>query len=153
MKRMVAMVATLAVLAGCVSVKESKINPANWFGKDKEERVAAAEQPKPTDPRPLVAEIARLTVDRLPGGAIVHVKGISQAQGYYEGELVPLNGGLPDRGRLTFEFRLMPPNQTTAVGANATREIVVAHFVSTQSLEGVQKIEVIGQNNRRIVNR
>jgi hypothetical protein len=47
-------------LAAC---GESRLNPMNWFGGEREERITVTEVERPTDPRPLVAEVTGLAIE------------------------------------------------------------------------------------------
>ncbi len=153
MTRLIAALALLGLLASCGGLRESRLNPSNWFGKSRERRIMLQAGAEIVDPRALVGKVVTLKVDRLPGGAIVRAMGLPTSQGYYSAELVPLNGEKPERGVLKFEFRLLPPKDPNPAGTKRSREVLVGRFVSDQKLAGVRRIEVIGQNNRRIVRR
>ena len=152
MTRLIAAITLLALLAACGGLRDSKVNPRNWFGKSREARVAATAV-EVKDPRGLVNEIISLKVDRMPGGAIVSAVGLPQSQGYWEASLVPLNGEKPDKGTLSYEFKLLPPNKPTPPGTPRSREVLTGLFVSDQTLEGVRNIQVIARQNRRSVRR
>ncbi|MFT4716708.1 MAG: hypothetical protein ACI861_001443 [Paracoccaceae bacterium] len=143
----------VSFVGACGAARESRLNPFNWFGKDRNEQVVVDEDAQIVDPRPLVAEIIKLRVDRLPGGAIVHAIGLPATQGHWEAALVPVNSELPDKGVLTYEFRLIPPLGAKTAGTKVSREVVVAHFISDQTMLGVRRIQVIAQQNRRTVKR
>ncbi len=150
MTRLIAMISMVAFLAACGAVRDSKFNPFNWF-KPAVETLEVAEDA--VDPRGLVDQVASLKIDRLPGGAIIHAVGLPQTQGFFDGELVPLNGEFPDKGALVYEFRVIPPLQPEPAGVKRSREILVGYFVSDQTLIGVRRIVVIGLNNRRSARR
>lgn len=141
----------LLVLAACGGLRESRLNPFNWFGQSRSERVVST-APK-ADPRPLIPEVTSLVVDRRPGGAIVRAEGLAPTQGYYDGALVPRNGGKPDKGTLTFDFRVVPPPKRHPVGAPQTRIILVGFDLTEQDLAGVRRIVVVGQTNQRSARR
>jgi hypothetical protein len=153
MTRLIAAITLLGFLGACGSLRDSRLNPGNWFGGDREEKVVLAEGATYVDPRGLVAEIVRLKVDRMPGGAIITATGLPPTQGFFAGELVALNGELPDKGTLKYEFRLAPPPSPEQVVNQRSREVVVGYFVSDQVLAGVRRIEVLAQSNRRNVRR
>ncbi len=149
----IGLVALLA-LAGC----ESRFNPFNWFGGSEETRVSveAAEAPtiRPQDPRPTIDQIAELTIDRVPGGALVTAIGVPATQGWFEAALVPArrdNDGAPviENGELAYRFVAVPPRNREPVGNTRSREISAGLFVSDQSLEGVRTITVRGVQNQR----
>jgi len=147
------MLALLGLLAACGGLRESRLNPLNWFGGDREEKIVTVETVVVADPRPLVAEIVSLRADRVPGGAIINVVGLPASQGFWHPVLVPLKDEKPDKGVLAYEFRLLPPPGATPTGNKRSREVVVGHFVSTQTLNGVNRIQVRGAKNRRTVRR
>lgn len=145
---LVALVVVLG-LTGCAS----RLNPMNWFGNDREERIAVQDgaAQAPVDPRTLVSEVARLDVDPMPTGAIVRAVGLPPRQGYWEADLVLVS---QDDRELVFEFRVFEPTDPAArVGPPRSREIVAATSLSRYALNGIRSITVIGQENRRSVRR
>ncbi len=158
-KRAITMAAAAGLtlsLAGCGG-GFSSLNPLNWFGQAEEvpritEADTAAGVEKP-DPRPLVAQVVGLEIARTPGGAIITARGLPPTQGWWDGELVPANGETPVSGTLSYDFRIVPPPVARRVGPPRSREVVVAHFVTTRGLEGVRAIEVRGRVNALIVRR
>jgi len=145
----------MLAVAGCGgsrSTSVSSANPFNWFGRNKD-KTDIVEMERAVDPRPVVAEVTRMKVDRLPGGAIVHAFGLPETQGYYEGELVPLNGELPDKGVLTYEFRIIPPATREPAGTTQSREVVIGHYLSDQTLQGVRQIRILAQKNSKSARR
>ncbi|MGV6813114.1 MAG: hypothetical protein ACWA47_12760 [Brevirhabdus sp.] len=152
-RRQILLLGLTGTLAACGTVRESRLNPFNWFGRDREKRVKADEAVLSADPRPLVDEVISVRVDRNNGGAILHAIGLPPEQGYFDGELVPLNDGLPVKGTLSFEFRAFPPPKPTRVSTQRSREILVGLFLSNQQMSGARKIEVIAARNRRSVSR
>jgi len=152
MTRLIAAMTLLTFLAACGGLRDSKLNPRNWFGKSKQQTVTATTA-NVTDPRSLVAQVIAMKVDRVPDGAIVSAVGLPATQGYYQAELVPLNDGKPVKGTLKFEFRLLAPSTTHPTGAPRAREVLVGHAVSSQDLKGVRRIKVIAQQNSRTAKR
>jgi len=155
MTRLIASILILTLLAACGgqrSGSSSSLNPFNWFGRSKEARIVL-DTAVIVDPRGMVAEVISLKVDRMPGGAIISAIGVPETQGYWEATLTPLNREKPDKGKLSYEFRLLPPPAPNPVGTARSREVIVGHFVSDQTLEGVRSIEVIALKNRRSVRR
>ena len=142
--------AILAVLAGCGSIRESRVNPMNWFGKDRAETVEVAPDPD-ADNRPRIDQVVSLRAEQVAGGAIVHAVGLPQTQGYYEAELVRIpsdQAGVFDMG-----FRIVPPQNPTRQGTQASREVIVAKFLSDQDLAGISRIRVQGARNARTIRR
>ena len=157
--RIVAAVVLLA-LAGCGSFRESRVNPANWFGgRDEAPSLAPSDgYPDRADPRPLVGEIAALQVDRVPGGAIVRATAVPPSQGFWDAALVPEvadseGNPVPEGGVMAFQFRATPPEGPAGGGSAASREITAGFFVTDQGLAGVRTITVRGQSNQRSARR
>lgn len=165
-----------AVLTGCGTVRDSALNPFNWFGRSQEvpvEQTATAEASNPLIPqqrqgifaRARAAEdvrtpttpittLAELRVERVPGGAIIHARGIDSYANSFEAGLLPETADeSPVDGVLVYSFRRRVPEGTQPGGAEATREITVARFVSDQTLRGVRTIRVEAASNARAVRR
>ena len=148
------LVAALAV-AGCGRIRDSRINPFNWFGRSAPAATVttpAADQP--ADPRALVAEVVAMEVTAQPGGAIVHATGLPPTQGWWQADLVAANGGVPVDGVLSYRFVVEPPPASTArVSTPQSREVTAAVFVTERDLEGVRSITVIGASGSRTARR
>ena len=137
-------VSLVACLAGCGAMRDSKLNPLNWFkkGELRESIVLPDEQ---ADGRPLVEAVLDLKVEPMPGGAIVRARGRTPTQGWWKAELVPVD--VDDPGLLVYEFRLIPPIGQTDVNTPQSREVDVAIYVSDYKLEFLREIVVQGANN------
>ena len=145
------LVATIAV-TGCARVRDSKLNPFNWFGKSKSERVQVVEA-VPGDPRPLVQQVTALEVARQPGGAIIHATGLPPTQGWWEAALLPVNDGVAENGTLTYRFVVSQPPEARRVSTPQSRELTAAVFLSDIRLQDVSRIVVEGATNSRSVAR
>jgi hypothetical protein len=147
MLRVILALAVMTSLAAC----GTRLNPFNWFGNDREERVRVEETvAEAADPRPLVAEVVDLAIDPTPQGAILRAMGRPQAQGYWEADLVEVERS---DGALVFEFRVFPPLVATPAGTPQSREVITGLQLSTFDLAGIRSITVIGAENRRTVSR
>ena len=149
-------VSLLAVLSIVLvtSACSSRLNPLNWFGRDKETTVVVQEAPGGIiDPRPLIDQIQSVQVDRAPGGAIVNTVGLTQWQGYWQPALIAENRGVPVDGVLTIQFRVAEPLTDQIQGTQRSREITAAMFLTDQELTGVRSIVIRGANNARSVRR
>lgn len=155
------LVATLTLTA-CGRVRDSAINPFNWFGKS--ERVeTTTEEVNPLIPTKknsilassnapedyrgtLVADLTTLKIERVAGGAIVRVEGIAARQGAFDVRLQPENEDLePVKGVLTYTLlALQPPGHRQ--GPAQSREITAAAFLTDQQLRNVRTIRVVGAN-------
>ncbi|OYX45573.1 MAG: hypothetical protein B7Z02_01035 [Rhodobacterales bacterium 32-67-9] len=140
------------VLAGCGRVRESRLNPFNWFGRSVEstQTVAEAAVPgRPDDGRILVAQVTDMEVARQPGGAIIRATGLPPTQGWWNTDLVVENGGEPVDGVLTYRFVIAEPLAANRVSTPQSRELTAATYISDIKLAGVSRIVVLGAENSR----
>ena len=146
---------------------DSVVNPKNWFGGSEEVLTDAEaaeinplipqkrlsilnkkEQPIPVgDP---IAQITQLRIERTTSGAIIHATGIAAREGAFGAQLTP---DTPDEtaenGVLSYTFRVFYPGAPTPFGTQRTRQVTVAHSLSTQQMNGVRSIRVTGAENAR----
>ena len=156
-----ALLLSTLVLTGCATVRDSRVNPFNWFGKARSEPIAqSSAQANPLIPqtssifsrkrnsnavyngRP-VDQITDLTIERVPGGILLRATGLAARQGLYDVQLVPQNKD----GVLTYRFEGVEPASQTPIGAAATREVIVARTLTDQQLAEVHTIRIEGQRN------
>lgn len=150
MTRLTALLLTTLILAGCGGLRDSRLNPFNWFGRSEEaEKVALPVATE--DPRGLVATVLTLNVDETAGGAIIRATGLPPTQGYWDAELV--EQPIDENGRLVLEFRIFPPSERAAVSTQVSREVVVALYLSNIRLAQVSEIIVQGADNARATRR
>lgn len=145
MKRtiLVALCAVL-VVAGCARVRESRVNPFNWFGGA--QREARFELPAEVqDDRLLAPEVLDLSVERYSAGALVKVVARTPSQGWWDAELVARP--IDENGVLVYDLRMFPPLTDTPAGTPSSREITVVASVSAVTLERVSRIVVQGETN------
>jgi hypothetical protein len=156
-----ALILSIALLvSGCARLAESRINPLNWFGNSQEQSTAApAEIPPLTPPnrivvvgdaRPMIATVADMAVERIPGGAIVRATGIAATQGSFNAQLV--TAGI-ENGTLILQFRVELPEGVHGIGTDASREVVVAQNFTDQDLAGSRSIRVVAAQNARVSRR
>jgi hypothetical protein len=141
------------ILSLCLSLAacgESRLNPMNWFGGDREERIAVTEIATPTDPRPLVAEVTGLSIEATTSGAILTATALAEATGYWQPGLILVER---DDDTAIYEFRAAPPPAGATAGPEPTRVIVAAVALGRGDLEGLRSITVIARSNRRTVER
>ncbi len=146
MLRLTLCLALVVSLSAC----GSRLNPFNWFGNDREERVTVTETEVLQDPRQLVAEVVSLGVEAVPQGAIIRATGLPPTQGFWAVDLVEV-----ERTDTTviFEFRVLPPTEATRVSTQRSREVIAVTELNRYELAGLRTITVIGQQNRRSVSR
>ena len=163
------LVASLAVSA--CGFRDSRLNPANWFGRGQSVPVETAANTNPLIPqraglfagfRPEpeaydgvpFEQVSGLVIERVPGGAVIRATGLAARQGYYEVRLIPdTEDETPVDGVLGYTLESLRPATRTAVGTPPTREVVAARKVTDQQLAGVRAIRVAGQFNAQIARR
>lgn len=146
MKRpLLAALALAITVSGCGAIRESRFNPFNWFG-GSEPAAGVEDVVEPGDPRPLAAQVTDLTVDRMPGGAIIRATAVPPTQGFWDAELVEREDSAnPDV--LILEFRMRPPTGAAAVSTPRSRAITAAFFVSDIRLGQIGSITVQSASN------
>lgn len=153
-KPILAALALVMVLGGCGTMRESRLNPMNWFGRESDETlVPRGGWATETDRRALVPVVTELEVLRTPEGAIVRAAGVTATQGWWDVELRPTNDHRPVDGVMTYEFVVAAPRGQTNVSTEASRTVNAAITLSNIRLQGVRRIEVRGAQNARSVNR
>lgn len=150
MIRKASVLCLLLSLAACGGIRDSRLNPFNWFGRSEPvEKVVIDE--KPEDHRQRVETVLSMAVEPVSSGVIVRATGRSPAQGYWEAELVPQP--LTAEGVLVLDFRISPPRETTNVSTPRSREVTVALHLSNIKLANVRQIIVQGANDARSAGR
>lgn len=165
------LLASALVLTSCGAVRESRMNPFNWFGKSRSTAVAAgsveevnpliparrrgllsssAEKPDYSQPIDTIAELA--VERRTGGGAIVRVRGVAAALRVSEARLVPVEEETTD-STLVYELRYLAVGTNVIGGTEAQRSVTVATSLSAKELTGVRKIVVRGARNERSTRR
>ena len=141
--------AVLAVtaLAGC-GLGQTRLNPFNWFGSDREERIEVA---RVATARPVVQQVVSLEGAQTRSGAIISAVGLPPTQGFWEADLVRVP--TDDPSVLLLDFRILPPITPEPVGTQPSREVLAGTTYSTQDLAGIRTIVVQGEVNRRSVSR
>jgi hypothetical protein len=162
------------VLAGCGRLRDSRVNPANWFGKSSSapvERTASSEDVNPLIPERTsvfqrdpedddydgtpVDQVVALRLEQTPSGAIVHATGQTLRQNAFDARLVSTGDDddlAPVDGVLSFTLSAVQ-SQKARQGPERTRRIDVARFISAQTLADTRAIRVIGAGNARVARR
>jgi len=147
-----AMIALSLVLAGCSGVRQSRMNPLNWFGgstSTSESRLGP--MTLETDNRALVHSVTALTIERTSSGALVRAEAQMPGQGWWDAALIAENEGRPVDGVLTYRFVAAAPRGAAPGGRSQT--LVVAAPVSEYLLEEVTTVVVQGAGNSRSARR
>lgn len=148
MLRVILALALMMSVAAC----GTRLNPFNWFGEPREERVRAEERvaENPLDRRFLIAEVVDFAIDPTPQGVILRAIGRPQTQGHWQADLVEV---ARDNAALILEFRVFPPPTPTPAGTQQSREILAGLELSHFDLRGIRTITVVGAENRRSITR
>lgn len=139
-----------------LSACASRFNPLNWFQSSHEETIALIPEggfPANSDQRLAISQITEMKVLRSSGGAIIQATGLPPRLGYWNAELVSDNNEQPENGVLTYYFRINQPVGASAAGTAYSRKVLVAHFVSNATLEGVRQIRIVAAENSRVARR
>ncbi len=174
MSRSVAALIVLSVALSACGIRDSRLNPFNWFGNSRE-----ASAPQPENANPLIPSqrrglfnsreararasiyrgqpvdaITELAIERVPGGAIVRAKGVSRFQNTYDVRLTPVaEEETPEDGVLEYRLEAVVPEKPVAGGPERVRTIFAGRALTDQQLEGVRAIRVAGVQNARISSR
>ncbi|TNF19979.1 MAG: hypothetical protein EP318_12945 [Rhodobacteraceae bacterium] len=156
-------------LSGCSGVRDSGLNPFNWFGGSTSRKVVAEPQETEVNPlipkrrsllekRPdppyagtLVQDVTEVHARRTPGGAVLEVTGVLRSLGGHDLRLVEQDDNDPTT--LTYEFLAVQNPAGQGVGTPHVRTVTAALALTDQELDGVRVITVISETNRRTVRR
>ncbi|AMY68597.1 hypothetical protein [Frigidibacter mobilis] len=135
-------------LAACATVRESRVNPFNWFGRAESQPTTAPPAQEVSDGRVQVDQVTRMELKQMPGGAILSVAGLPPTQGWWNAELIALDPDeAPVDGVLTYRFVVAKPKRLTPASTPQSRELTAAHFLSDQTLAGVRRVVVVAAQN------
>lgn len=134
------------------------LNPLTWFNAvSSDEGLVALEPadgwPEDVDRRLVIDQVTALRIERTTSGAIVHATGLPPKLGYWDAELVAQNGGKPEKGVLTYVFKIATPRWRTDTSTPYARQIEVGAFIPNIELTGVRAIRVVGERNSRTASR
>ena len=168
-KSVILMTAAALTLTSCGTIRDSRVNPFNWFGSSKSAPVSATEDEKETV-NPLLPDkgrrgifarpdaedlsvpataISELRVERTPSGAIIFATAVTERQGAFDANLRLEPADPEDPSVMTFSFMVDYPERQTRVGPANTRTVRAARSVSSQDLAPVRTIRVLGATNLR----
>ncbi len=153
-KPLLAALALVLALGACGSVRESRLNPFNWFGRESTETLApSGGWQTEIDRRALVPVVTEMEVIRTTGGALLRASGLTATQGWWDVELRPINRGRPVDGALIYEFVVAAPRVPMPASTEASRTVTAAVKISNERMAGVRRVVVRGEQNARSVNR
>ncbi len=161
-KTLSVIVVSSIVLAGCGTVRDSRLNPFNWFGRSEPAQVTPvkAEEANPLIPKQsrlkrkkvvvysgtVVSAVKSLEIDRTKGGAIIRVTGVPSQQGAHSVVLEAMNEGKPVDGVLTYRLLAIQPT-SGGYGSEQSRQVQAAVFLTDNQLVGVRTIKVEAASN------
>lgn len=145
-----------------LSACQSRVNPVNWFGKDRADAVITESNPLIPDQTEEgrsffaqeqavafvglpIAKVSNLEVHSVTEGQLVVAVGVSSVHGTHDARLVPR--GRPENGILTLDFMAVPPAEPITGGSDLTREITAASVLTDQQMAGVRTIRVAASGN------
>ena len=157
------------VLTGCSGVRESNLNPFNWFGQSQpvpvNTQATGAANPlipakrnsivwgdnKETYAGAPVETISALSIERRPGGAIILVTGTASRAGPFEVRLVP-DETATDGDTLAYRLLALQSAGPVSVRPDA-REVKAALWLTEQQLGGIREVQVSGRSNALVSRR
>lgn len=162
------LIATLTLTA-CGTVRDSRLNPLNWFGRSQSEPITRQTQPEanPLIPQNVrrglfrggrergdvfngrpVDQVSDLVIERVPGGAIVRATGISSFDSPFSVQLTPATqAGTPVDGVLTYRLEAERPTDSRRLTSDRQRTVTAAVHLTDEDLEAVRVIRVEGERN------
>ena len=146
------LLAVTLVVAGCATVRDSRLNPFNWFDPSREVAVAAGDVNPLLPRRGAFDRITDLTIEPLPGGAVLRASGVAARQGPFAVQLTPVEEASTEEV-LVFSFDRLLPGRGTPVGPEQTRVAEVATHLTDLDLQGVRVIRVVAARNARELRR
>lgn len=166
----VLIVASIAV-SGCATVRESRVNPFNWFGGSSSVPVAqtggtgAANSLIPVKSDSIfrrdeteavyagwpVGTIGELLIERRPGGAIIRVTGIADRAGPFDVRIIE-DTAQTSPSTLAYTLEALQSAGPRNTGAYA-RTVTAAIWLTDQELDGIREIRVTGANNALVTRR
>ena len=153
-KSLLAALSMALALTACGPVRDSRLNPMNWFSRTSTETLVPSDGwSTETDRRALVPVVTEMEVTQTTGGALLTASGVTATQGWWDVELRPVNRGRPVEGALIYEFVVAAPRSQTPASTQASRTVTAAVKISQPRLAGVRRVVVRGAENQRSVNR
>ncbi|WP_299041644.1 hypothetical protein [uncultured Tateyamaria sp.] len=162
-------------LSACAAVRDSAVNPLNWFGGSRSEPI----RPDPrAETNPLIPQNTRaglfsslrdqaeiyvgtpvdqvtdLVIERVPGGAIVRATGIVDQDRVYDIRLTTDNDeNIPVDGVLTYQLRGVHSDRPTRTLSQRVRTVTAARRLTDQELSEIRVIRVEGRRNAQSTTR
>lgn len=158
------------VLSGCATVRDSRVNPFNWFGggggggrvvqsadgttnpliPERRNSILTDSEPAAYPGRP-VGQIAELSFEPRPGGAILRVTGVADTPNSFDVRLTR-DETVEEPGTLVFTLEAVQA-RGPAGAAVAARSVTAAAWLANQDLAGISEIRVQGARNVQVARR
>ena len=171
-----ALLVAILTLSACAAVRDSRVNPLNWFGGARSEPVATTDPRAATNPlipervrAPLISfsrnrevpylgtpidQVTGLVIERVQGGAIVRATGIAAQDGVSDIRLITESrDNAPVDGVLTFQLQGIHPAPPRRTLSQRVRTVTAATFLSTEDLAEINVIRVEGIRNAQATTR
>ena len=127
---------------------EVSAGDANALVPEKGDAKGLFKRPEAEDNSVPIAVIKELRIDPNPTGAIIYAAGTAIRQGAFNAQLARIRSEeLSKNGIMEFTFRVAYPEYATVQGTDRSHMVSDAVTVSTQDLEGIRLVRVVGQQN------
>lgn len=146
---LVALLVVALTVTACGTIRESRMNPRNWFGQAAEERPSLGRTSDTVDNRALVAQITALTIEPTSSGALVRAEGVTPTAGWWDAQLVSPSLGRLEGGVLTLRFVAAAPREPAPDTGVQSRTLIAVYPVPAQLLDAISEIVVTGETNSR----
>lgn len=148
------------VLSAC----QSRLNPVNWFGSDREKSVQESANPLiPEQTESGVAFFSRQEVieyvgeplqrvtqvetHRVTEGKLIMATGIAAVHGVSNVRLVRREDGGIEKGVLFLDLTGLPPESPVLGGSDLTREATAAIVLTDQETAGARSVRIVAASN------
>lgn len=152
-KSLLTLLVVALTVTGCSTIRDSRINPRNWFGSSRAERPALGPVSDTVDNRALVAQITALSIEPTSSGGLLRAEGVTATAGWWDGELVAGNFARPEAGVLTLRFVAAAPREPVADTGIQSRTLIAVYALTQAQLDSVASIVVTAEGNSRRINR
>lgn len=139
----------LSACGGLGAVRDSRLNPMNWFGASQPEAPSLGPTSDVIDNRPLVPQVSSLSIERTSSGAIVRAEAVMPSAGWWDAELVADNQGRAADGVLTLRFVAAAPRAPVTGTNELARTITAVYTLRQAQLDTVAEVVVTGETNSR----
>ncbi|MCL4675891.1 MAG: hypothetical protein KJZ59_07685 [Pararhodobacter sp.] len=145
----VALLVMALAVSGCSTIRDSRVNPRNWFGASRDEPAQLGRVSATIDNRALVAQVTALSIEPTSSGALLRAEGLTATAGWWDAELVAENHGRPQGGVLTLRFVAAAPRTPVPDTGAQSRTLVAVYPMPEALLDTVSEVVVTGEANSR----